>query len=277
MKKYKNITQAAMDIVGVPYYNGATKRMFLKHLEENNIQIDDIIEKKQIRKCKECGIELNSSKKIFCSSSCAAKYNNRNRKHSSATKEKISNSVKLAHEKSVAEIRKNWERKDLPHELICKHCGKKFYSRNVGQIYCSKQCMHQDAEYANKIRNLKLDAIKNGTIIRWTPRNVESRFEAIWQSLLDEHRIIYKKEDNSHKPYRMDFCVIKDQNKIDVEIDGKQHTYKDRVKHDVERDESFVSAGYLVYRVAVPQKRNIDIEGYLMHEFDKFLEFYQSI
>ena len=36
---------------------------------------------------------------------------------------------------------------------------------------------------------------------------------------------------------------------IDLEIDGKQHKYQDRVQHDKLRDKRLRENGYLVYRI----------------------------
>ena len=37
---------------------------------------------------------------------------------------------------------------------------------------------------------------------------------------------------------------------IDLEIDGKQHTYADRIQHDKIRDKRIRTLGYLIYRVS---------------------------
>ena len=49
--------------------------------------------------------------------------------------------------------------------------------------------------------------------------------------------------------YFLDFFIQKDNLKIDLEIDGKQHTYDDRKRSDKIRDKVLRKAGYLVHRV----------------------------
>ena len=49
--------------------------------------------------------------------------------------------------------------------------------------------------------------------------------------------------------YFLDFVLQKDGKMIDLEIDGKQHKYDDRKRHDKIRDNNLRKAGYIIYRV----------------------------
>ena len=49
--------------------------------------------------------------------------------------------------------------------------------------------------------------------------------------------------------YFLDFYIEVNDYMLDLEIDGKQHTYDDRVESDKRRDEYLTSVGYVVYRV----------------------------
>lgn len=50
--------------------------------------------------------------------------------------------------------------------------------------------------------------------------------------------------------YFLDFLIILENGlKIDLEIDGKQHTYDDRIWHDKIRDFRNRQSGYLIYRI----------------------------
>lgn len=92
--------------------------------------------------CQKCGKEieiktgtynLSNNKHFFCSKSCAASYNNKNRTLSKETREKIANSVIKKYENSNVLKR------------VCKVCGKEY--RHIKSVYpgstkmvCSEEC-----------------------------------------------------------------------------------------------------------------------------------------
>lgn len=84
-------------------------------------------------KCNECNnvIFYNKKNNKFCSSSCAAKFNNKKRgKRDKKTKKKISKSLKLIYGSNIDK------------KSICKNCGKLFKLKNNSKsIYCSNSCM----------------------------------------------------------------------------------------------------------------------------------------
>ncbi len=84
---------------------------------------------KDKRHCLECGAELDFEHRanVFCSSSCAAKHNNRGRKHTKETKEKISQS-----------LLKEKKPKEAPEQRYCEVCERPLTGRQTK--YCSKTC-----------------------------------------------------------------------------------------------------------------------------------------
>lgn len=93
---------------------------------------------KKKKYCLQCGKELKNGQKKFCSSSCSAKYNNRGRKHSEETKQKISKSL---------------SKKELVKERYCLQCGKEL--KNGQKKFCSNNC------YQNYYNNKRLIEWKN--------------------------------------------------------------------------------------------------------------------
>lgn len=129
-------------------------------------------------KCAECGQELyvkkcaydrSHTKKFFCSSSCAAKYNNKKRgSHSEKTKQKIKEGVleycrkqrALYSQKSLGEEYEGI--KPRSYKLYtCKVCGKE-YSRHKGDDTSRKCCSKECSKYLREHRKefLSEDAIK---------------------------------------------------------------------------------------------------------------------
>ena len=82
-------------------YNGSKKHIenvknaaILGVAKLKEIKLERVVEyNKSSNKCKSCNCDLSYEKKNkkFCSSSCAAKFNNSKRKHSDVTKAKILN------------------------------------------------------------------------------------------------------------------------------------------------------------------------------------------
>lgn len=71
--------------------------------------------------------------------------------------------------------------------------------------------------------------------------------------------------------YFLDFALS---NKIDLEIDGKQHELKDRKEHDKIRDERLTKAGYKVYRIK--WKNLPKYNDYIKDEINKLLKWYNE-
>lgn len=102
---------------------------------------------KQKRYCLHCGKELKRGQKKFCSSSCAAKHNNKGRRHSAETKEKIA--------KSLSKDGKTYKR-----EKYCLNCGKEL--KNGQNKFCSNECFQKFQENARIKKWLSSPKIYSG-------------------------------------------------------------------------------------------------------------------
>jgi len=139
----------------------------------NEIGFDLNIYKERKKKfCLNCGKELKKGQNKFCSSSCAASFNNKKRgKRSEETKKKISESLKLKYEPNrcviCGNIIDNRHKKYCSNECknknkvkpnghkhyskikiknICLECGKE-YIGHKGSVFCSNDC---SAKYRHK-------------------------------------------------------------------------------------------------------------------------------
>lgn len=114
--------------------------------KENINRIKISIPEKKIKpkiKCLNCGKETINDK--FCSNSCAASFNNKNRKYSVETKEKISKSVKLYNE--THKVQKT---------RTCIFCNKIFLVQRIKNDrfskskFCSNECRNKYLSKINK-------------------------------------------------------------------------------------------------------------------------------
>lgn len=108
--------------------DNTTNTNYLKIIGEK-IGFDFSIYKKKNKKfCVVCGKELEKEQKKFCSHSCSAKFNNKNRKLNTETIEKIKNGLSKFYEKNGKKI-------NIKHS--CEFCGKEItYKRK----FCSIEC-----------------------------------------------------------------------------------------------------------------------------------------
>lgn len=170
------------------------------------------------------------------------------------------------------------------HIHNCLNCGKEFYGRisKYGNCISAKECCYKcKLEYNSKQSTiLRRKEIEAGTFQGWKSRNITSYAEKFWIEVLKNNNIQYIREKlvdygnlGSGKRYFLDFYIEIGDRKIDLEIDGKQHKYKDRQESDIKRDKFLISKGYEVYRIDW-NSINSDKGKQLMKEkIDKFLEF----
>ena len=128
-----------------------------------------------------------------------------------------------------------------------------------------------------KWMRLRKEKVENGTHKGWASRNITSYPEKFWMRVLDENSIPYIREDFSTKKYFLDFLVEKNGEKIDLEIDGKQHLHEDRKKHDEERDKFLTEKGYKVYRISWNEIKSVDGKERMKRKIENFISFYDSI
>ena len=117
---------------------------------------------------------------------------------------------------------------------------------------------------------------------RWhIHRNKPSYAELFFMRVLKNNNIDYDfdhhvKNNRAHY-YILDFFIEKSNVLIDLEIDGKQHTYEDRKQHDTRRDNYLKSKGYLIYRIPWNEINSEKGKLLMKSKIDKFLDFYNSI
>lgn len=75
----------------------------------------------------------------------------------------------------------------------------------------------------------------------------------------------------------LDFLIEKNNIKIDLEIDGKQHNYPERKKHDLERDSYLSNLGFIVYRIPWNEINTENGKKEMKEKINKFINFYNSI
>ena len=231
--------------------------------------------------CKNCGkkfivIEEETKfpikgDKYFCCRSCA-----NTRHHSEETKQKIKDTL----HKGINEhkyILKNQFGEYIYgiRKCICKYCNTEFESDKF-QKYCSDECRQKSI--SKQMSLIRKKEIQNGTFKGWQSRNITSYPEKFWKTVLDNNDIKYElnfpiKQDNNLYNYFLDFYIIINNRKIDLEIDGKQHKYTDRQESDIKRDIYIKSKGIEVYRIEW-NEINSDKGKLLMKEkINKFLEY----
>ena len=226
-------------------------------------------------KCEKCGktVTKKYGSGRFCSRSCA-----NGRIHTEEHKKHIAKGI-IKHYKDLG-------KRISSEEKICPICGKKYYTNNKT---CSKECGHKyrtqngvSEETRQKLSDRVQQRIKNGTHIGWTTRNIESYPEKFFKKVLENNGIKYE----FNKPilknnlgiyengcYFLDFALS---NKIDLEIDGKQHKIKERKIHDEIRDERLINNGWKIYRIEWKNPNTKKNSDYIKEEINKFLKWYNE-
>ena len=115
-------------------------------------------------------------------------------------------------------------------------------------------------ETREKLRKRALERVANGTHVGWTSRGKRSYAEKYWDSVLTglgidfipEYVVNKRKhlglDDSSN--YFLDMLIVTPQGiMINLEIDGKQHKYKDRAESDRFRDYHLRKNNFVVYRI----------------------------
>ena len=289
IKECKSYSDAIKLIFNKNYTNGKLQeKVRVWCLDNFNFNFEEHLENYKNRKvyCLNCGKEIDGKdrfRKKFCNSSCAATYNNKQRtsipnecnaKISATLLKKNAAKNDLSVEEYVS-IPRTKNRK-LKHLCICKVCGKEFYSAH-NATYCSSKCSNSDPEVKQKLRDKVLERIESGTFSGWKSRNITSYPEQFWIEVLNNNSIPFVREDFTTNKYFLDFLIEKNGKKIDLEIDGKQHMYNDRIKHDKERDEFLKNNGYIVYRIPWNSINTEEGSLQMKSKVDAFLEFYKNL
>lgn len=215
--------------------------------------------------CENCNKEHDGSygSGRFCSCKCARGFSSKEKRHE--INEKVSKT--LLKRRELGLYKTNFTIR------YCKDCGNQLGFKNTSG-YCHSCCpKHTNAktEVREKHRQIQLQKVANGTHQGWKARNIKSYAEIFWETVLDNNNIVYEREKRVGK-YFLDFVI----GKLDLEIDGKQHQYKDRKQSDNLRDEFLTKEGYFVYRIKWNEINSIEGKQMMKEKIELFLEFYKT-
>lgn len=265
--------------------------------------------------CLECGTIIPYERRgaKFCNSSCAAKYNNKNRKLSDYTKEKISKSLKTGYDNHKYTLQNQYckieylenkenliikriykdgtikyidplkpeKRKNNKNKILYKQKDIKRFCTICGKEFyghtktCSPECLQQSR--INGGKNGIKSGKERGTWKSWQTRNITSYPEKFWIEVLDNNNIPYTREFFYDKKYFLDFMIIKNGKILDLEIDGHQHYSEERIHHDKERDEYLTNHHVIVYRIPWNCINSENGSKRMKEKIDNFLEFYNNL
>ena len=150
------------------------------------------------------------------------------------------------------------------HPSLCPSCGKTIWVKTEHEAYCYECCDKLNRYHyqlytkdgkrilqgktIEKIKQVKRQQVKLGKHKGWKSRNITSYPERFWINVLKNNGLDFVREKHVDG-YFLDFVIQKGEKMIDLEIDGKQHKYEDRKRHDKVRDKNLRRSGYIVYRI----------------------------
>ncbi len=231
------------------------------------------------KKCLVCNNEFQTlsghkKEKCYCSYKCGNSLAIGNR-HSLESHRKIS--LSLLKRNSV---------KEKPVK-ICGFCEKEF--RTTNKKFCSQSCATKflwlTPDYREKIINQVRQRVKSGTHQGWSSRNIVSYPEKFFKKVLElngfrdrfiiNHPVRKKSIGiDCQSNYFLDFYFP--ETKIDLEIDGKQHSYPERRESDRIRDEALNKHGYLIHRIKWMSLRTETGKKYMKKEIDNLFSILEN-
>lgn len=180
--------------------------------------------------------------------------------------------------------------------VVCPYCGLRFsqlqnrhlklHNKTAVDLiaeFGSDYKLVSDVTFTKKVKagqEVQKRLMADGTHKGWQSRNITSYAEQFWMQVLDNNSIEYQREvpvKHDKSNYFLDFVIEHNGKLIDLEIDGKQHTYEDRIQSDVIRDLYLTKQGYLVYRVAWNEVKSKAGADEMKEKIDAFLAFYSDI
>lgn len=267
LARQRKVSQAARDAVH--------KKSIAFH-DAKNLELKKWLDSKPT--CEKCGKVMTTKygSGIFCSRACA-----NSRIHSIETKQKMSKSLKGRPSPFKGVIRGH----RVGHRVSQKHCqGCQAEISSYNKTGFCRKCLNNTPEGKRILSDLGKAIheirVANGTHKGWQSRNITSYAEQFWTKVLDNNSISYLREvpvkhDNSN--YFLDFKIERNGKLIDLEVDGKQHTYEDRAISDQQRDEYIKSLGYIVYRITWNEIKSDDGKLKMQQKINKFLDFYLAL
>lgn len=196
-----------------------------------------------MKNCENCDLEHDGSfaSGRFCSKKCASGFSTKAKRADINAR-----LTKLAESK----------RKE-PEFVICQNCEISFKKRRSNSKFCSIRCkcvfisnLPENVERVSKLmRKSAHTRYENGdTTIGWQHRNKfsQSKPEKEAEQILLEYGHKFEKEFRVGK-YFLDFAFIEE--KIDLEIDGRQHDDHKVIVKDEKRDKFLANLGWKIVRV----------------------------
>ena len=157
----------------------------------------------------------------------------------------------------------------------CELCGKQI---SYGSKLCITCFNKNRPPYSEEARQKQREKMKNKP--RWhIKRNQASFAENFFINVLSNNSIPFereyavKKEDGIHC-YFLDFFIKKGSKKIDLEIDGSQHSF--RKEHDKKRDAFLIKEGYEIYRISWNELKSQKGKELMKEKIDKFICYYNA-
>lgn len=272
MKKYDSTEKYEQNkLIFVQNASNGQRKYAVQRLLKKQNEIEQWL--KSEPKCESCGqiIKEKIGSGRFCSVSCTKR-----RKHSEETKQKIS--------ESLHKVSYNTKRPKQKDEMVyeCKIC-KKILMHKPKTGLC-QECLHGTPD-GHKIlsQNSKLAAqeiLSSGRHKGWVPRNKKSFAEKICEDLLNQNQIQYSREKRIRhikQDYSLDFYIETEKHKIDLEIDGKQHNYQDRIELDHIRDNFLSNLGYDIYRIKFKTLKTEVKKREFEEEIQKFINYLKTL
>lgn len=229
----------------------------------------------ELYKCQRCGksvfVKFGSGR--FCSRTCS-----NSRQFSSETNEKRSLSNKRAFEISP-ELRKicsdtakklNSSRDYSPMK------GRQLSEETKAKMSAARVGKKHSEETKQKCREAQLQKVRDGTHKGWQSRNITSFAENFFINVLAKELpdASYIREKHFGK-YFLDFFF--EEKALDLEIDGKQHLYKERAESDKHRDEYLKNNNITVYRIPWNEINSNDGKNKMKEKIVAFIEFYNHL
>jgi len=268
------------------------KRTRTENGKKGNLRIHELAQErereylKNPKLCKVCQNPLPykyHNGKQFCNTSCAAKFNNKNRIFE-PTKDKrvkilncfmcgteITVNIRVSRIKAYCENckeinkkNKKERKKEKKYSHICLCCDKSFISAHKNTKYCSSFCSGKHMMEIGKIKS-------------WQSRNIKSYPERFFEKVLNNNNLSYeinKPLRCEDRNYFLDFYFA-DKN-IDLEIDGKQHYMPERIVSDINRDTVLTEKGIKVFRIKWKSINTEDGKNEIRKNIQNFLDFYKN-
>ena len=225
--------------------------------------------------CERCGKVMTEKfgSGRFCSRACANA-----RDHSDETKNKISQSS-LGRPSPFKGVSTGGEKLEA---CFCSICNA--HIEYINKTGLCRYCLEHTDEGKQIKQQLGKKGyqtmLENGTHKPWQSRAITSYAEDFWITVLQNNDITFIREvpvKHGNSNYFLDFKIEKNGKLIDLEIDGKQHTYAERALSDVLRDLFLTKQGYLVYRVAWNEVVSDQGKLEMKNKIDEFLAFYNTL